>query len=75
LMQLAEELVGWHEEGILLQHSTHDDHRMGPHDVDNHVGAKLGEIVRSDHGIVVLRQDVVEPRFVLHDVVDARTVL
>jgi hypothetical protein len=48
---------------------------VGSHDVHDDVAAKLGEIVRSNNGVVIFRQDEIEPSLVLDDVLDSRTVL
>ena len=47
-VQLPQELIRRHEEGVLLKDAADDDHRMGPHNIDDDLPAKLGEIVRSD---------------------------
>src|SRR5712671_6022016 len=73
--QLAQELIRRNEEGVLLERSADDNHRMRPHDVDNDFPAKLGEMVRSSDRIAVPRQQVVQPRLVLEQVVDARAIL
>ena len=51
LSQLSQELVGWHEERVLLEDSADDGHGMGSHDVDDRITTKLGKIVRANNGI------------------------
>jgi hypothetical protein len=75
LAQLPQELIRRDEEWVLLEDSADDDHRMGPHDVDHDLPAKLGEIVRSSDRVPVPRQQVVQPCFVLEQVIDARPIL
>jgi hypothetical protein len=41
--------------GVLLEDAADDDHRVGPHDVDNDLPAKLGEIVDSYDRIFIAR--------------------
>src|SRR2546422_7800068 len=48
---------------------------MSAEDVHDDACAKLGEIVDSENGIRVLREDVVEARLVLHQVIHARSIL
>ena len=72
--QLPQELIRRHEEGVLLQDAADDDHRMGPHNVHDDLPAKLGEIVRSDDRVWIARQHIVQPRLVLHQVIDTRSV-
>jgi len=47
---------------------------VGAQDVDDDVRTEFGEMILADHRIVVSGQDVVESRFVLHQLVDARPV-
>ncbi len=63
-----------HEEGILLQNASDDDHRVRAHDVYDNLGSKLEQIVRSANGVVVAGQNEVQSSFVLHDVIDAGAV-
>ena len=58
-----------------MQNPTDDDHRVGSEDVHHDACAKLGEIVGSYDGVTVAWQEEVEPRLVLDEIVDARTVL
>src|SRR6185436_17677709 len=58
------------EEGVFLEQSADEDHRMGAHDVDDDASAKLGEIIRSYHRVLVPRQKIVEPRLVFDEIVD-----
>ena len=73
--QLAQKLVGRHEERVLLQDAADDHHRVCAHDVHGDFCTKLVQIVGSTHRVVVFGQDVIEPRFVFDDVVDAGSIL
>ena len=64
--QLPQELIRRHKEGVLLEDAANDDHRMGPHNVNDDIPAKLGEIVRSDDRVWILGQNIVQPRLMLH---------
>src|SRR6185503_11644082 len=71
---LEKQLVGRDEEWILLQHSAHYDHGMGPHDVHGHSRTESGEVIRTDDRIVVLGEHVVDPGLVLEQILDAHFV-
>jgi hypothetical protein len=43
---------------------------VGPHDVDDDLPAKLGEIVDSYERVLIARQNIVQSRLVLHQIVD-----
>src|SRR5712664_1841248 len=73
--QLTQEFIGWNEEGVLLQNAGDHGHGVSAEDVHDDVCAKLGEIVDSENGIRVLREDVVEARLILHEVIHARSIL
>src|SRR6266852_7227133 len=73
--QLTQEFIGWNKEGVLLQNAGDHGHGVSAEDVHDDAGAKLGEIVDSENGIRVLREDVVEARLVLHQVIHARSIL
>ena len=73
--QLPQEFIRRNEERVLLEDSADDDHRVGPHDVDDDLPAKLGEIVDSYDRVLISRQNVVQSRLVLHQIVDARPIL
>src|SRR3989449_2237050 len=73
--QLTQELIGWNEEGVLLQNAGNHDHGVSAEDIHYDACAKLGEIVDSENGIRVLREDVVEARLVFHQVIHARSIL
>ncbi len=53
LAQLLHELVWRYIERILLKDTAYNNHRMCAHDVNHDLPAKLGEIVRSYHGVFV----------------------
>jgi hypothetical protein len=40
--EFPQELIRRNKEGILLKDAANDDHRMGPHDVNDDIPAKLG---------------------------------
>src|ERR1043166_2842562 len=73
--ELGEHSVRRYEKRVPLQQPPDDHHRVRSHDVHHHAPAKLGEIVRSRDGVVVLWKNVVQPRLVLDDVFDAGRVL
>src|SRR2546427_8835811 len=73
--QLTQEFIGWNEEGVLLQSASDHGHGVSAEDVHNDACAKLGEVVDSENGIRVLREDVVEARLVLHQIIHARSIL
>jgi nucleotide-binding universal stress UspA family protein len=70
-----QEFVGGNEEGILLQDAGDQGHGVSAEDVHHDAGAKLGEVVHSENGIRVLREDVVEARLVFHQVIHAGSIL
>jgi hypothetical protein len=72
--QFPQERIRRHKEGVLLEDAADDDHRMGPHNVHDDLPAKLGEIVRSDDRVWVPGQQIVQPRLILHQVIDTRSV-
>lgn len=57
--QLPQEFVRRNEERVLLEDASDDDHRVGPHDVDDDLPAKLGEIVDSYNRILIAWQNIV----------------
>src|SRR5207249_12208785 len=74
LPKLEEELIRRNEERILLQDPADEHHRVRSHDVDGQARAESRQIVRTDHRVLVLRKQVVQPRLVLEQVLDARLV-
>ena len=72
--QLPQEFVRRNEERVLLEDAADDDHRVGPHDVDNDLPAKLGEIVDSYDRVLVARQNIVQSRLVFNQIVDSRPI-
>ena len=53
--QLPQELVRGNKASVLLEDAADDDHRMGPHHLNDGTPAKLGEIVCSyDRALVRL---------------------
>ena len=45
--QLPQELIGRNKEGVLLEDAANDDHWVGPHNINDDIPAKLGEIIYS----------------------------
>ena len=75
LAQFPQELIGRNKERVLLKNSADDDHRMGSHNVDDNGPAKLGEVVNSYDRVWIPRQDIIQSGLVLHQVIDAGSVL
>src|SRR5437870_3223335 len=73
--ELAQEFIGWNKEGVLPQNAGDHGHGVSAEDVHDDACAKLGEIVDSENGICVLREDIVEARLVLHQIIHARSIL
>ena len=73
-MQFPQEFVRRNEERVLLEDAADDDHRVRPHDVDDDLTAKLGEIVDSYDRILITRQNKVQSRLVLHQIVNAGSI-
>ncbi len=69
--QLPQEFVGRNEERVLLEDSPDDNHRVGPHDINDNLPAKLGEIVDSYNRVPIARQDIVQSCLVLNQIIDA----
>ena len=74
MAQLPQELIGRNKEGVLLEDAADDDHRVGPHNVHNDIPAKLGEIVYSYDRVFIPGQQIVQPRLVLHQVINPRPI-
>ena len=74
-MQLLQKLIGWNEEGVLLQYPAHNHHGVSPKDVHDYMPTKLGEIIRSHYRVAVFRKDIVQPRLVFEQVIDPGPVL
>jgi hypothetical protein len=72
--QLLQELIRRHKEGVLLEDAANDDHRMGPHNIHDDIPAKLGEIICSDDRVWIPGQQIVQPRLLLHQVINPRPV-
>src|SRR5947207_1599700 len=51
--QLLQELLRRNEEGILLQYTAEDHHRMSPQDTHDNVPAEPGQLVGADHRVAV----------------------
>src|SRR5258708_35417554 len=50
--EFAQELVGWHEEGVLVEEPADDDQRVGAEDIHHDAGAELGEVVCANDQVV-----------------------
>jgi hypothetical protein len=72
--QLPQEFVRRNEERVLLEDAADDNHRVGPHDVDDDLPANLGEIVDSYDRVLISRQNIVQSRLVLDQIVNARPI-
>jgi hypothetical protein len=72
--QFRQHLVGRNEKWIFLQNPADDDHGVRPQDIHHNLSTKLVQIVCSTDGVIVSRKDIIEPRFVLDDIVHTRTV-
>src|SRR3954453_18941867 len=59
--EFAQELVGWHEEWVLVEKPADDGQRMGAEDIHHDAGAEPGEVVRADDQVVVRGEDVIHP--------------
>ena len=47
LAQFPQELIGWHEERVLLQRAADDNHRMGSQNVKNYSATEFGDMTGS----------------------------
>ncbi len=74
MAQLPQELIGGNKEGVLLENSPNDDHRMGAHNVNDDTPAKLGEVVGSYDGVSIPGQNIVQPCLVLHEIINTGSV-
>ena len=70
LTKLKQELIGRHEERILLKDTANDDQRVCPHDVNHCVTAKLSQMVSADDRVVVAPPDIVYTRLEFNHVVN-----
>ncbi len=68
--QLQQELIRRYEERVLLEDAADDNHRVGAHDVDDDLPAKLGEIVYSYDRVLIPGQNIVQLRLILHQVIN-----
>src|SRR5258707_1992644 len=65
--EFAQELVGWHEEWVLVEEPADDGQRMGAEHIHHDAGAEPREIVSADDQVVVLGQDVIHPGLELQE--------
>jgi hypothetical protein len=70
-LELVEHLIGWNKKRIGFQGAAYEYHRVRSHDVHRDAGTEPGQIVGSADRVVVLRQNVVEPRFVFDEILHA----
>src|SRR6185437_11140044 len=71
LIEFLQHFIGRYVERIFLQKAAEDHHRMRSHDVYHNAGFESRQVVSTDDRVVVFRQDMVEPRFILDNVVYA----
>jgi hypothetical protein len=60
------------EEGILVEGTTDDDHRMRTHNVNYSVTAELRQMIGTDHRIITLVPHVIHTGFKLDDIFKTR---
>src|SRR6266404_1317165 len=72
LAQFKEKLIRGNEEWVLLQNAPDNDDRVRAQGVHYHARAKFREIIRADHDVLVLRNNVVDSRLELDQIFDAR---
>ena len=70
--EFAQQLVRQHEERVLVEKPADDDQRMGAEDIHHDAGAEFGEVVRADDQVVVSGQEVIDPDFILHQILHPR---
>jgi hypothetical protein len=51
--KLAQELLRWYKERVLLEDAADDDHRMRTHDVDYRLASEFRKVVHADDRVVV----------------------
>src|SRR5260370_12286558 len=71
LGQFPQELIWRNKEWVLLDNAPNDDHGVGAHNVNYDVPAKPGEVVRAYDRVFILRQNIVQPRLVLEEIVNS----
>src|SRR5438874_672165 len=69
LAQLPQKLIRRHKERVLLDDAADENHRVSSHDVDDKVAATLRQIIKTDHCILILGYDVVQPALVFEEIV------
>ncbi len=57
-----------------MKHTSDDDHRMRPHDINHLVAAKLPEMVGANDRVFVTPPNLVHPRLELDDIIDMRLI-
>jgi len=70
LLDFHKKLRGRHVEGVLVQNPANHGDGVRPQDIHYRLGIKLRQIVDAHYWIIVFRQDEIESRFVLNDIVD-----
>ncbi len=74
LTKFSQELFRRNIEGIPLQHTADDHHRVSPHYVDHLVATKLPEMVCANDHVFVTIPDIIHTRLELNDIVDMRLI-
>ena len=57
----------------MLKDAADDDHRMGPHDVNDGVSSKLAEMVGTDNCVFVPTPYLIYPRLELNHIIHMRS--
>src|SRR6185436_11446102 len=68
--QFPQKLIRRDKERVLLNDASDENHRVSSHDVDDQVAATLRQIIKTDYGILILRNDVVEPALVFEEILN-----
>src|SRR5579864_2603780 len=67
-----QELSRRHEERIVLENAADDDQRMRAHDVNHSASAEFRKVVCADDRIIMATPHIIDPRFILNQIVDVR---
>jgi hypothetical protein len=74
LAKFTQEFVRRDIEGVLLKDAADDDHRVGSHDVDHLVAAKLLEMIGANDHVLVTKPNIIYARLELNDIVNMRLI-
>src|SRR5579872_6816883 len=74
LTKLTQKFVWRNKEGIFLKEAAYDDHRMGAHNVNHLVPAKLPEVISANHRVFVMTPNVIHAGLELNDIIDVRSI-